>query len=122
MTLLEYLDRVGERRAKHPRRPRDIRQFIGFAFLVGYYVMVYQFTLGELPKENVDLVRDAMLTLGPPIGIIIGAMFRTDAREEQATANTGEAFRAVRAAAEAGGTPPDVTLAPGETAQAEERT
>ena len=120
MTLLEFLDRRAERLAQHPRRPRDIRQFIGFGFLVGYYVMVWQFTRGELPKENVDLIRDAMLTLGPPIGIIIGAMFRSDAREEQATENTGRAFEAVKAAAEAGGSAPDVTLQPGETAQAEE--
>ena len=111
MTLLEFLDRIGERRAARPQRPaRDIRQFIGFVFLVGYYLMVYQFTRGELPKENVDLIRDAMLTLGPPIGIIIGAMFRSDAREEQATANTAQAFKAIEATAKATG---------GETVQAE---
>lgn len=124
MTILEYLDRVGERRAARMHRPRDIRQFIGFAFLVGYYVMVWQFTRGELPKENIDLIRDAMLTLGPPIGIIIGAMFRSDAREERATENTGKAFEAVKAAAQAGtvAAEPDHMLAPGKTAQAEERT
>src|SRR5688500_13869631 len=98
MTFLEYLDKVGERRASRPTR--DIRQFIGFAFLVGYYVMVWQFSQTKLPPENVDLIRDAMLTLGPPIGIIIGAMFRTDAREEQATKNTAEAFKAIRATAQ----------------------
>jgi hypothetical protein len=100
MTLLEYLDRVGERRAA--KRPRDIRQFIGFAFLLGYYIMVYRFSQQGLPQENIDLIRDAMLTLGPPIGIIIGAMFRSDAREEQATVNTGKMAEAVVAAAKAG--------------------
>lgn len=125
MTLLEYLDRVGERRAARMHRPRDIRQFIGFFFLLGYYVLVYQFTLGELPDKNVDLVRDAMLTLGPPIGIIIGAMFRSDAREEQATANTGIAFEAVKAAANAGSTsaePQPVTVVnpPGDPIPTEE--
>jgi hypothetical protein len=121
MTLLEFLNNIGERRAARGQRPRDIRQFIGFAFLLGYYVMVYQFTQGELPEKNVALIRDAMLTLGPPVGLIIGAMFRSDAREEQQTANTGKAFEAVKAAAEAGTAPaPDVTLQPGETAQAAE--
>lgn len=97
MTILEFFDRIGERRANRPhRRPRDIRQFIGFAFLAGYYWMVYQFSQRALPAENLDLIRDAMLTLGPPVGLIVGAMFRTDAREEQATANTGEAFAAMR--------------------------
>lgn len=96
MTFLEFLDRMGERRAANPRQPRDIRQFIGFAFLAGYYVMVWRFATDEVPNVNVDLIRDAMLTLGPPVGLIVGAMFRSDAREEQAARNTGEAFKAVR--------------------------
>jgi hypothetical protein len=99
MTLLEFLDRMGERRAARPQRPaRDIRQFIGFMFLMGYYVLVWKFTTGDVPKANIDLIRDAMLTLGPPVGLIVGAMFRSDAREEQATQNTGKAFDALQAA------------------------
>ena len=112
MTLLEYLDRVGERRAR--ARPRDIRQFIGFAFLLGYYVMVWHFSRKALPAENLDLIRDAMLTLGPPVGLIVGAMFRSDARDEQAVANTGEAFKAVRAAAAAGGGADPNAIKPGD--------
>jgi hypothetical protein len=99
VTLLEFLDRMGERRAARPQRPaRDIRQFIGFMFLMGYYVLVWKFTTGDVPKANIDLIRDAMLTLGPPVGLIVGAMFRSDAREEQATQNTGKAFDALSAA------------------------
>jgi len=123
MTVLEFLDRMGERRARSQRRPRDIRQFIGFAFLLGYYVMVWQFASRTVPTENLDLIRDAMLTLGPPVGLIVGAMFRSDLRDEQQAANTGQAFRAIEAAAQAGtGAPPqpDVTLQPGETAKAAE--
>lgn len=101
MTFLEFFDRWLERRARNPRPQRDIRQFIGAMFLVGYYVMVWQFSRSALPQENIDLVRDAMLTLGPPIGIIIGAMFRSDAKDEQATRNTGGAFRAIEATAKA---------------------
>jgi len=111
MTLFEYLDRRAERRAG--TRPRDIRQLIGFAFLFGYYLMVYRFANAGIPAENLDLIRDAMLTLGPPVGLIVGAMFRSDARDEQATANTGAAFRAVEAAAAAGSaTPPANTQEP----------
>lgn len=95
MTFLEFLDRRAERNARHPR---DIRQLIGFAFLAGYYVMVWRFTTGGIPKGNVDLIRDAMLTLGPPVGLIVGAMFRSDMRDEQAARNTGDAFKAVREA------------------------
>ncbi|WP_347271612.1 hypothetical protein [Rhizorhabdus histidinilytica] len=105
MTLLEFLDRMGERRANRPARPvRDIRQFIGFAFLAGYYWMVWQFANRAVPAANLDLIRDAMLTLGPPVGLIVGAMFRADARDDQATANTAEAFRTIRAAQEASAT------------------
>lgn len=103
MNFWEWLDRAGERAANRPPRPsRDIRQFIGFAFLGGYYVMVWKFATGSVPAGNMDLIRDAMLTLGPPVGLIVGAMFRSDAREDQAAVNTGEAFKAVRAAAQAG--------------------
>lgn len=101
MTLLEYLDRRAERNARYPR---DIRQMIGFAFLAGYYIMVWRFATGAVPADNVDLIRDAMLTLGPPVGLIVGAMFRSDLRDEQAARNTGDAFKAVREAVAA--TPP----------------
>ena len=106
MTLLEFLDRMDERRSK--RKPRDIRQFIGFAFLLGYYVLVWVFASRTVPEANLDLIRDAMLTLGPPVGLIVGAMFRTSAKEEEATANTGRAFEAITAASKGpSGTPDD---------------
>jgi len=111
MTLLEFLDRIGERRARRQRRPRDIRALIGAGFLVGYYLMVYRFAKAGIPQENLDLIRDAMLTLGPPVGLIVGAMFRSDTRDEQAALNTGEAFRAIKEQARSGGngSAPDVT-------------
>lgn len=96
MNFWQFLDRWHERRAQYPRPVRDIRQFIGFAFLGGYYWMVWQFVTKGVPEDNIDLIRDAMLTLGPPVGLIVGAMFRSDLRDEQAARNTGEAFRAVR--------------------------
>lgn len=99
MTFLEFLDRWMERRARARHKPRDIRQFIGFVFLIGYYGLVFIYAQRPVPAANLDLIRDAMLTLGPPIGIIIGAMFRADARDEQAAVNTGKAFDAVAAAA-----------------------
>jgi hypothetical protein len=107
MNLWEYLDRVGERRA---RRPSELRLFIGLAFLAGYYWMVHRFISAVIPNGNVPLVRDAMLVLGPAVGLIVGALFRSDARDEQAAAGQREATRAMRevaagavAAAQAGG-------------------
>lgn len=110
MNLVELIDRIGERRLRrvelrqqNPRRPRDIRQFIGFSFLLGYYVMVWRFIdlRASLPEANLSLIRDAMLTLGPPVGLIVGAMFRSDLRDELATENTGAGFRAVTETARA---------------------
>jgi len=96
----DFLDRWLDRRAK--RRPTfDGRLWIGAGFLLAYYVMVFRLQVVTLPERNVDLVRDAMLVLGPGVGLIVGAIFRSDRRDDETTANTGEAFRAIRASAEA---------------------
>lgn len=120
MTLLEFLDRIGERRSRRPYKNSlpDIRQLIGAAFIFGYYFLVYRFVLTPIPEANKDLIRDAMLTLGPPIGLIVGAMFRSDAREEQATVNTGKFADALKEQAKATNPTPDVVLQPGDTAVA----
>lgn len=105
MRLIEFLDRVGERRLERhrlaPPRPTDTRMLVGVLFFLGYYVLVYTLLKRVVPAENGPLVRDAMLVLGPVIGAIGQALFRSDVRDEIATQNTGEAFRAQRAQAEA---------------------
>lgn len=103
--FLEYLDRVGERRNERyrvsPPRPRDSKMFAGVLFFAGYYVLVYAILRIAIPAENAPLVRDALLVLGPVIGAIGQSLFRTDIKDEIATQNTGESFRAQRAQAEA---------------------
>ena len=105
MKFLDYLDRVGQRRLERyriqPPRPIDWRMFIGFAFFLGYYLIVFRLIARQVPAANATLIRDAMLVLGPPVGVIVGAMFRSDVRDEVAAQNTGEAFRAQRVQAEA---------------------
>lgn len=103
MTLLEFLDAALERRhARSMRRgPADSRILVGVLFFVGYYLLVYALMQRELPRENAGLIRDAMLVLGPVVGAIAQAIWRTDKRDEIAATNTGEAFRAQRAQAEA---------------------
>lgn len=100
MKFLEYLNRAGERRLARlhlrPYRPVDVRMFVGFSFLAGYYIMVLRFMDAIIPEQNIPLVRDAMLVLGPAVGLIVGAMFRTDVRDEQATANSGKFADAVK--------------------------
>lgn len=103
--ILEYLDRVGERKLElariSPKRPKDMKLFVGVLFFLGYYIIVFTMLKIVIPAENGPLVRDAMLVLGPVVGAIGQALFRTDVKDEIATQNTGEAFRANRAASEA---------------------
>lgn len=105
MNVLEYLDRIGERRLERarisPQRPVDWKSFIGLAFLLGYYFMAYTFIYRMVPATNVPLVRDSMLVLGPAVGAIVQSLFRSDARDEMQAQNTGEGFRAMRTQAEA---------------------
>lgn len=102
MNVWDYLDRAGERAAN--RKPYDTRLVVGFSFLAGYYALIfYLASRGSL--ANGDMVRDALLVLGPPVGAIVAALFRTDSRDEQQTLNTGRAFRAIEATAAGGGTP-----------------
>lgn len=105
MDLLEYFDRIGERRLERwrisPRRPVDWKSFIGLAFLLGYYFMAYTFIYRMVPATNVPLVRDSMLVLGPAVGAIVQSLFRSDVRDELQAQNTGEGFRAMRTQAEA---------------------
>ncbi|MAS67364.1 MAG: hypothetical protein CMK82_11290 [Pseudomonadales bacterium] len=106
MKLLDYLDRVGQRRVEmhkiSPPRPRDTRMLVGVLFFFGYYALIWRFMSAKgIPADNLALIKDAMLILGPVIGAIGQALFRSDVRDEIATQNTGEAFRANRAASEA---------------------
>lgn len=105
MNLIEYLDRVGERRLARfriqPPRPRDTKLMTAVLFFGGYYVLIFTMLKVVIPEANAPLVRDALLVLGPVIGAIGQAIFRSDLKDEIATQNTGEAFRANRAASEA---------------------
>ncbi len=106
MTFLEFLDRAAERRLARdrlsPPRPRDTRMLVGTLFFVGYYTLVIRLmSARDIPADNVTLVKDAMLVLGPVVGMIAQALFRTDVRDEISTQNTGEFARATTRQAEA---------------------
>lgn len=106
MNLLEYLDRVGERRLEHarinPPRPRDTRQIVAVLFFAAYYGLVLRIlSAREVPADVLSLVKDAMLVLGPVVGMIAQAIFRSDVKDEIATQNTGEFARATTRQAEA---------------------
>lgn len=116
MNFWEYLHHVGERRNK---RPPDTKLLIGTLFIIGYYAVVFRISQHDIPAPNLDLIKDAMLQLGPPVGVIVGALFRSDRSDEQKSLNTQEAFKAIQRIALTD-KKPDVVLEPGETAQAKE--
>lgn len=107
MRLFDYLTRRAELRLANPHgRTADYRMLIGAFFIIGYYAVVFLLATNDIPARNSDLIENAMLQLGPPVGAIIYALFRTDKADETRAENTAAAFRAVEAAA-AAGTPSD---------------
>jgi len=99
MKIYDLLDRIGERRLERyrlsPPRPRDTRMLVGSLFFLGYYILVFTMLKIVVPESNGPLVRDSLLVLGPVVGAIGSALFRTDVKDEIAATNTGAAFRAV---------------------------
>ena len=59
---------------------------------VGSYVIAWRLPspATRMPAENVPLVRDQLLVLGPAIGVIVGALFRTTAADERASARNAD--------------------------------
>jgi hypothetical protein len=52
-------------------------------FIIGYYALVLIMAWRPLPTSNASLVHDAIATLGPVVGLIFGALFRTTGAEER---------------------------------------
>lgn len=52
-------------------------------FIIGYYSLILIMAWRPLPETNASLIRDAMLTLGPVVGLIFGSLFRSTAAEER---------------------------------------
>lgn len=83
----------------------DARMWIGALFIFGYYAVVVILAFVGVPDKNANLINNAMLQLGPPVGLIIGALFRTDKTDETRAANTGKALDAINTAQAANAAP-----------------
>lgn len=86
----------------------DARMWIGALFIFGYYAVVVILAFVGVPDKNANLINNAMLQLGPPVGLIIGALFRTDKADETRAVNTGKALDAITTA-QAANAPPTTT-------------
>ena len=88
-----------------------------FAFAAGMMLMAW-----DDPKlwetKLFEVILQAIVLTGL-LNMILAFHFSANKSDETKSANTGKAFDAIKAAANAGGEPlPDVILEPGETAQA----
>lgn len=89
--------------------------------MLGLAPVVTAGIMGKTLPDSLIAVSDKTVTgLVGVLGTIAAMIFRTNRADETATENTGKAFEAIAAAAASTPAPePDVTLKPGETAQAE---
>lgn len=115
MNFLDFLDRIGQRKMERyrlsPPKAHDPRLKVGVSFFVGYYVLIFAIMFKNgLGVENAGLVKDAMLVLGPIVGMIAQALFRSDARSDQDSVNNGEAMKLAREAVQAAPVTPKVDI------------
>ncbi|MES2903222.1 MAG: hypothetical protein V4696_03470 [Pseudomonadota bacterium] len=87
--------------SEQPRRalielPRwDAKVLLAAGFFAGYYYLVARL-IGRtepMPADVGQLVRDALLVLGPAIGVIVGATWRTTISDERSAARRSEDLR-----------------------------
>lgn len=94
----------------------DQRMWLAYLFVAGYFGVIFAVVFIDKPLANGDLVKDWMIVLGPPVGAIVGALFRSDRVDEQRAQNTSDAFAAITATANSTTPPASVTLDPGQSA------
>ena len=87
----------------------DGRTFLGAVLIAGYMILINRLIgrTAELPSSAAALVKDSLLVLGPAIGVIVGAIWRTNGSEERT--------REILAASATSGASPEVvaSLLPG---------
>ena len=66
----------------------DVKLFLAGGFFFGYYALVWKLLdrTEPMPADVAQLVRDALLVLGPPIGVIVGSIYRTTNADERSAA------------------------------------
>lgn len=79
----------------------DPRVRVAYAFLAGYFGIIFLLAYVEVPEKNLGMVENAILVLGPGVGLILAAIFRTDKADETKADNTGKAMDAMKAQADA---------------------
>ena len=78
------------------------RDILGPVLVAGFMLALGLLFLFAVPESNEQLVTYMLGQLSGFVGAVVAFRFGRNRLNEQATANTGEAFRAIKAAAEAG--------------------
>ncbi len=100
-----------------------LRDVIGAGMVGAFVGALFVLFWKAIPQTNEQIITYMIGQLSGFAATIIAYHYATNVQSQQATANTGDAFKAITEtakAAQAGTSEPDVTLRPGETAQAEE--
>lgn len=76
----------------------DGKIFLAAIFIVGYYALIFRISGSHpVPVQNAQMIRDGMLVLGPPIGVIVGSLFRTTGADERANARRSDELKTAMA-------------------------
>lgn len=126
MTLWDYLDRIGQHRAKlaleKPVDARLLANVIGCALISGFLGALFALFIFPIPAENEQIVTYMIGQLSGFAGGIVAYHYTMSAGQKELEAkradNTARAFEAITETAKAANPspPPDVVLKPGETA------
>ena len=104
-------------------RIEGMRNILAFLLVGAFIAALPVFTFITIPKENEQIITYMVGQLSGMALTALGFYFVNkvgqDAIDATKSENTAKAFEAITATAKAGGVEPDVTLKPGETAQAE---
>lgn len=118
MTFWQFIDRYLDRRAKRGRSSERQWITVGIFTLIGIMLAMARENPALWNNETFkDLLK--IITTTGLLNMILAFHFAANKGDEQKTENTRAAFEAIRASARQGTAEPDVTLKPGETAQAE---
>lgn len=104
------------------RDPLALRDWIGLGLITAFISVLLALLWKVIPEKNEQLIVYMLGQLSGFVATVVGYHYVTSVGDTKRAENTGKAFDAITAAA--GGNPdpkPDVTLKPGETAQADPR-
>lgn len=82
--MRKFIEGVGEAMRTFFER-LDGKTFLGAIVLIGYLLLINKLISRSTTIPNADLVKDQLLVIGPVIGMIASALWRTTGADERRT-------------------------------------